>query len=81
LQAVSVALLQSESMQQLPAGMQPVPHEVKPLAQLEQRPAPEHKKPVAQLVGVGRTQLPALQVPTPWLWPFTQLAVPHDPLG
>lgn len=80
LHAVSVALLQSLSMQQLPAGMQPVPHGMKPVAQVEQRPAPEQEKPVGQFVAVGRTQLPALQVPVPWLWPFTQPAMPQEPL-
>jgi len=45
LQAASVAPLQSVSMQQLPAGMQPPLHGVKFIAQVEQRPAPEHWKP------------------------------------
>ena len=46
LQTASVALLQSVSMQQLPTGMQPPLQGVKPVAQVEQRPAPEHWKPV-----------------------------------
>lgn len=73
-------LVQSRALQQLLAGMQPVPHAMKPVAQVEQRPAPEHEKPAAQLTGIGRTQLPTLQVPVPWLWPFTHMAAPQEPL-
>jgi hypothetical protein len=66
LQAASLALVQSAALQQLPARMQPAPHGVNPPAQVEQRPAPEQVKPVMQATGAGMTQLPALQVPTPW---------------
>jgi hypothetical protein len=78
LQALSVLLAQSILLQQLLAGMQPVPHAMKPVAHVEQRPAPEHEKPAGQLTAFGKTQVPALQVPVPWLWPFTHMAVPQE---
>jgi hypothetical protein len=80
LQAVSDPV-HSVLSQQLAIGMQPPLQGLKPVAQLEQRPAPEQLKPVGQETGAGAMQEPAAQVPTPTRLPFTQVALPQVPFG
>jgi hypothetical protein len=79
-QAVTVPA-QSELVQQLVAGIQADPHALKPVAQVEQIPAPVQVVFAGQAMGAGRRQVPLAQVPAPMRRVPEQLGLPQVAAG